>query len=78
MKTQDGDALVFYITEDSVQEISKRIVGRELTDEEIYSVKKGIEWGITWDLDTIISTAIMNAVNKSSFQEVEEETENEE
>jgi hypothetical protein len=69
MKTQEGDELVYYIPEYSIQETAKILVGRELSDEEIYSVKKGIEAGLEWDIDSVIEHSIKNAVLQFKHEE---------
>lgn len=54
---------IFEVSVEWVQLEAEKLVNRRLTDEELYSVKKGIEWGLLADIDTIFSTAIKNAVN---------------
>lgn len=54
-RTSGKDALYIISVED-VQEIAKRTIGRELTSDELYRVKKGIEWV------TVVKTAIRDAV----------------
>lgn len=39
----------------------KKLIGRSLTDDEINSVKKGIESGMLFDIDTVFRTVIENA-----------------
>ena len=46
---------------------AEQLIKRRLTEEELYSVKKGIEWGLLTDIDTVFSTAILEAVN---FQDI--------
>ena len=38
----------------------KKLIDRRLTDDEIFSVKKGIESGLFFDIDTVFKTAIEN------------------
>ena len=57
----DKNDNIFSISVDWVQEEAKLLIGRELTDDELYSVKKGIEAGLLFDIDTIFKTAIFNA-----------------
>jgi len=40
--------VIFVITEEDVQSIAKRKLGRKLTEDELYKVKKGIEEGLMW------------------------------
>ncbi|HNA91991.1 MAG TPA: hypothetical protein PK695_09055 [Chitinophagaceae bacterium] len=60
---------IFSITKEWVQEEAKQIIKRNLTDEELYSVKKGIESALLFDIDTIFKTAIKEAVSNNSNKE---------
>ena len=60
---------IFSITTEWVQEEAKQIIKRNLTDEELYSVKKGIESALLFDIDTIFKTAIKEAVSNISNKE---------
>lgn len=60
METQEN---IFSIPVESVQEEATRIIKRRLTEEELLSVKKGIEWGLLTDIDTIYRAAIEMAVD---------------
>lgn len=53
---------IFEISLEWVQLEAQKLIGRELTDEELCSVKKGIEAGLLFDIDTVFRTAIENAV----------------
>lgn len=56
-----GKDALYIISVEDAQIIAKRVVGRELTKDELNKVKKGIEWGLEgWT--TIVRTAIENAV----------------
>ena len=57
---------IFSISVEWVQLESERLIKRRLTDDELYSVKKGIEWGLLTDIDTIFKAAIKDAVSQSS------------
>ena len=54
MESINKDDLMFYVTKESIQINATRLVGRELNEDELYSVKKGLEWGLTYDLENII------------------------
>lgn len=60
---------IFSITTEWVQEEAKQIIKRHLTDEELYSVKKGIESALLFDIDTIFKTAITEAVSNNPNKE---------
>ena len=57
---------IFEISFEWVQLEAERLIKRRLTNEELYSVKKGIEWGLLTDIDIVFSTAIREATNKES------------
>ncbi len=46
METFKKEDLVFAITVEDLQYEANEKIGRELTDDEIQIVKKGLEWGI--------------------------------
>ena len=52
---------IFEISIEQVQAESKKLIGRKLADDEIFSVKKGIESGLLFDIETVFKTAIENA-----------------
>jgi hypothetical protein len=56
------DEILFYVNVGWVQEEAKRLVKRRLTDSELLSVKKGLEWGLTTDIDTVFEAAIEEAI----------------
>ncbi len=51
---------IFEISIECVQTEAKKLIDRRLTDDEIFSVKKGIESGLFFDIDTVFKTAIEN------------------
>lgn len=57
---------IFSISVEWVQLESERLIKRRLTDDELYSVKKGIEWGLLTDIDTVFKAAIEEAVSQHS------------
>jgi len=54
--------ILFVVTEDDIQEVAKRLIGRELTEEELYSASKGVEAGLSNGLDIVLKTAVEDAV----------------
>lgn len=59
---ENQEEYIFSITSEWVQLEAERLVGRRLTDDELSSVKKGIEWGLLTDIDIIFKTAIQSAI----------------
>ena len=56
---------IFEISVERVQIEAKKLINRRLTDDEIYSVKKGIESGLFFDIETVFKTAIENATESN-------------
>jgi hypothetical protein len=56
------EEILFSVNVGWVQAEAERYISRRLTDSELYSVKKGLEWGLTTDIDTVFKTAIYGAV----------------
>ena len=54
---------IFTITSEEVQKIAKEVIGRELTEEELRRVKKGIEFGLEcWE--DVVRAAIEGVIVK--------------
>lgn len=67
----DEDEIIYAITVEDVQRIAKQKMGRLLDYTEIYSVKKGIEWGLdNWD--EIIKVAIGNLPSRELEEDIDE------
>jgi len=58
---------IFCISVEWVQEEAIEIIKRKLTDEELGSVKKGIESALLFDLDTVFKAAITYAVSERKY-----------
>jgi len=56
METLQATEIVFAITKEDLQYEAKEKIGRELTDEEIQTAKKGLESGLLTDIDTVYKT----------------------
>ena len=61
----EEDKIIFKITKECIQEESNQLIGRNLTDDELDTVKKCIEWGILTGIDTVFRAAIYEAIKNS-------------
>lgn len=57
---------IFEMSVESVQREAESMIGRGLTDEQLYRVRKGIEAGLNFDIDTVYRTAIEDAAQSDS------------
>lgn len=55
----EEDEIIYAITIADIQEIANNILGRDLTFDEMYRVRKGVEWGF-FDWDVVVKAAIEN------------------
>jgi len=58
------DQEIFTVTVDDLQNEAINRIGRKLTDDELYTAKKGIESGLSFDIDTVMKAAIDEAIKK--------------
>ena len=63
METIQGNNIVFAITIEDLQNEAREKIGRELTEEEIYIAKKGLENGLLFDIDTVYRTIFTEMIN---------------
>ncbi len=61
---------IFEISVEWVQLEAEKLVNRRLNEDELHSVKKGLEWGLLADIDNIFKTMIEEATeSKPNFDE---------
>ena len=61
-KTERGEKILWCLLEDDAQEVAKREIDRKLiTDEELYQVQKGLEFGFEF-WEEVMRTAIEETV----------------
>jgi len=53
--------IIYAITEEHIQEIAQLKVGRTLTEEELYSVEKGLSYGLPETVMLVLDIAIEEA-----------------
>ncbi len=63
MNNNKKDKIIFSVTVEELQDTTIKKIGRELTDEELYTAIKGVESGLSFGINTILQTAIEEAVN---------------
>jgi len=56
---------IFAISVEWVQLEAERLIKRRLNDEELVSIKKGIEGGLLSDIDVVFHTAIIEATRQN-------------
>lgn len=65
MNNKQNSEVIYSITLEDIQNEAIKWIGRKLTDDELYTAKKGIESGLSFDIDTVMKTAINDAVIKN-------------
>lgn len=63
-ENQNGDKIIFSVSEDDLQQEAIRLVGRKLNEDELYIAVKGIDWGLSFDIETVFRAAIDEAIQK--------------
>ncbi len=64
MKKYNDEDLMFFITKEWVQRDSQKHIGRRLTEDELYLVKKSVQSAIMMNIDVILKSAIVKAAGE--------------
>ncbi len=59
----DNEKTVFSVTVGDIQQESMRLIGRELTDEELDTASDEIDWGLSTGIFIVFKAAIDEAVD---------------
>jgi len=65
--TKDGKKILYVLTEDDAQDMAHHLGFDALTDDQLYMVRKSVEWGFGesgWDV--ILKTAVKMAKEESA------------
>ncbi len=64
METLQANNIIFAITKEDLQYEAIEKIGRELTDEEILTAKKAIEWGIGESIGIVYNTIFSEMIEQ--------------
>ncbi|MBU1017014.1 MAG: hypothetical protein ABIJ36_01125 [Patescibacteria group bacterium] len=62
MNNEQNKEIIYSITVEDLQDEAICRIGRKLTDDELYTAKKCIEWGLSSVIDITMKAAIEEAV----------------
>ncbi|GAB6283680.1 MAG: hypothetical protein STSR0008_24690 [Ignavibacterium sp.] len=68
----DEDEIIYAITVADVQFWAEKVLGRVLDYDEMYSVRKGVEWGMDY-WDVVVREAINNLPKKEEVIDEDED-----
>lgn len=60
------DEIIFSVTVEDLQNEAVNRIGRKLSEDELYTAKKGIKSGLSFDIETVFQTAVDEAVEEKS------------
>lgn len=68
--SNQNNKVIFSITVGDLQHEAINEIDRKLTDNELYTAKKGVESGLLFGIETVIKTAIKETVDnrKTKYQ----------
>ncbi len=66
MYSKQDDEIIYPVTIEGLQSEAVVRIGRRLTEDELYTAKKCIEWGLSSVIDITMKAAIEEAVAKTT------------
>ena len=65
MSSKQNNKVIYPITVGDLQNEAINRIGRKLTDNELYTAKKCVEWGLSSVVDITLRSAIDEAIDKN-------------
>jgi type VI protein secretion system component VasF len=76
MSNTPDSEIIFSVTTEELQDEAVRRIGRELTDDELYCAKKGVESGFSTGFRIIFAAAIDESVKIIKYLEKRDKAKN--